>query len=90
MLAIPFGWHLVLGGWAFGAVLFESLVGKPPFRGEDTSESLAFVLTKEPPWGTLPEQTPAAIRRGEGSRYPRSAERCGRTPPRVPGARARR
>ena len=39
--------------WAFGAVLFEMLTGKRPFDGEDISETLAFVLTKEPDWSAL-------------------------------------
>src|SRR5262245_32419533 len=36
--------------WAFGCVLFEMLTGRRAFEGEDVSDTLAFVLTKEPDW----------------------------------------
>jgi Tol biopolymer transport system component/predicted Ser/Thr protein kinase len=45
--------------WAFGAVLFEMLTGKPLFEGETVSDTLAQVLTKEPDR----EQVPAKVRR---------------------------
>jgi len=48
--------------WAFGAVLFEMLTGKRPFAGADVSETLAYVLTKEPDWSALPEDVPPALR----------------------------
>jgi eukaryotic-like serine/threonine-protein kinase len=47
--------------WAFGVVLFEMLMGHAVFAGEDVSETLAFVMTKEPPFDALPVKTPAAI-----------------------------
>ena len=47
--------------WAFGVVLFEMLTGRAAFAGEDVSETLAFVMTKEPAFDTLPAKTPAAI-----------------------------
>ena len=49
--------------WAFGAVLYEMLTGRRAFDAEDTSDTLALVLTKEPDWAALPASTPAAIRR---------------------------
>jgi serine/threonine protein kinase len=49
--------------WAFGCVLFELLTGRRAFEGEDISDTLAFVLTKEPPWDALPPATPAVVRR---------------------------
>ena len=49
--------------WAFGAVLYEMLTGKRAFAGEDMSETLAFVLTKEPDWTALPSATPDALRK---------------------------
>jgi serine/threonine-protein kinase len=49
--------------WAFGCVLYEMLTGKRAFDGEDVSDTLAFVITKEPDWSTLPTNTPASIRR---------------------------
>ena len=49
--------------WAFGCVLYEMLTGARAFPGEDVSDTLAAVLRGEPAWGTLPAETPAAIRR---------------------------
>jgi serine/threonine protein kinase/Tol biopolymer transport system component len=49
--------------WAFGAVLFEMLAGRPLFEGETISEVLASVLKDEPRWGSLPANTPTALRR---------------------------
>jgi Tol biopolymer transport system component len=49
--------------WAFGCVLYEMLAGRRAFDGEDVSDTLAFILTKEPDWGALPADTPAAVRR---------------------------
>ncbi len=49
--------------WAFGCVLYEMLTGRRAFAADDASETLAFVLTKEPDWAMLPASTPIAIRR---------------------------
>jgi serine/threonine-protein kinase len=49
--------------WAFGAVLWEMLTGRPLFGGETFSDIVAAVLTREPDWGRLPADTPEAIRR---------------------------
>jgi serine/threonine-protein kinase len=49
--------------WAFGAVLYEMLSGRRAFDADDTSDTLALVLTKEPDWAALPAPTPPAIRR---------------------------
>jgi serine/threonine protein kinase len=48
--------------WAFGAVLYEMLTGRMLFSGETVSETMAFVMTKEPDWSTLPKNTPPRIR----------------------------
>ena len=48
--------------WAFGAVVYEMLTAKRAFEGEDVSDTLAFVLTKEPAWEALPGDTPGALR----------------------------
>src|ERR1700680_4277172 len=45
--------------WAFGVVLYELLTGERLFKGEDVSETLAQVLTKQPGW----EKAPAKVRR---------------------------
>jgi serine/threonine protein kinase len=44
--------------WAFGCVLFEMLGGKRAFAGEDATDTLAFIITKEPDWNALPIETP--------------------------------
>ena len=49
--------------WAFGCVLYELLTGARAFAGDEVSDTLAFVITKEPDWAALPPNTPAAIRR---------------------------
>ena len=49
--------------WAFGCVLYEMLTGKRAFEGEDVSDTLAFIITKEPNWPALPATTPSSIRR---------------------------
>src|SRR5262249_6267181 len=48
--------------WAFGAVVFEMLTGKMLFSGETVSETMAFVMTKEPDWDALPKNTPSRLR----------------------------
>jgi serine/threonine-protein kinase len=42
--------------WAFGCVLYEMLTGHRTFDGDDVSDVLASVLTREPDWGLLPSQ----------------------------------
>jgi serine/threonine-protein kinase len=48
--------------WTFGCVLYEMLTGRRAFDGEDVTEVLAFLITKEPDWNALPPATPTAIR----------------------------
>ena len=48
--------------WAFGCVLYEMLTGIRAFDGEDASETMAFVMAREPDWSALPADTPPAIR----------------------------
>ena len=48
--------------WAFGVVLYEMLTGNRAFAGEDVSDTLAYVLTKEPDWNALPAATPTSLR----------------------------
>src|SRR5271154_3061429 len=50
--------------WAFGAVLYEIIIGKPLFSGETVSDIFVEVLSKEPDLSALPE----------GARY--VVERC--------------
>jgi len=49
--------------WAFGAVLFEMLTGRRAFPGEDITDTIVSVVSKEPDWGALPTLTPAGLRR---------------------------
>ena len=42
--------------WAFGVLLYELLSGQRLFRGEDVSETLAQVLTKQPDLSRAPSQ----------------------------------
>jgi serine/threonine protein kinase/Tol biopolymer transport system component len=49
--------------WAFGAVLFEMLTGNRAFPGEDMTDTIVSVVSKEPDWRTLPAKTPPGLRR---------------------------
>jgi len=49
--------------WAFGAVLFEMLSGQRAFKGENVSDTLESILTRDPDWATLPLDTPLPIQR---------------------------
>src|SRR5262249_11557242 len=49
--------------WAFGCVLYEILSGRRPFVGEEVSDTLAYVITKEVDWSALPPGTPPQIQR---------------------------
>jgi Tol biopolymer transport system component len=48
--------------FAFGCVLYEMLSGKRAFDGEDVTEILAHVLTREPDWNALPSMAPARLK----------------------------
>jgi serine/threonine-protein kinase len=47
--------------WAFGCVMFEMLTGRRLFRADDVSETLAFVLTRDPDWSAVPLGVPSSI-----------------------------
>src|SRR5262249_31243370 len=47
--------------WAFGCVLYEMVTGKRPFEGEDVSDTLALILTREPDWSALPPTAPPSL-----------------------------
>jgi serine/threonine-protein kinase len=49
--------------FAFGAVLFEMLTGRPAFGGEDVSDILSHVLRSDPNWTLLPANIPPAIQK---------------------------
>ena len=47
--------------WSFGCVLFESLTGRAAFAGETISDTIAFILEREPDWGAVPVSTPVRV-----------------------------
>jgi serine/threonine protein kinase len=49
--------------WAFGAVLFEMLTGRPVFEGETLTDVLGAIVHKEPDWEKLPGGLPSSILR---------------------------
>jgi eukaryotic-like serine/threonine-protein kinase len=49
--------------WAFGCVLYEMLTGRTAFGGQTISDTIAAILGRRPDWQTLPETTPASLRR---------------------------
>jgi Tol biopolymer transport system component len=49
--------------WAFGCVVYEMITGRRAFDGRSATDVLAAVITSEPDWRALPEDTPDAIRR---------------------------
>ena len=49
--------------WAFGCVLYEMLVGKPAFLGEDVTTTLAMVLQGSADLSALPPGVSASVRR---------------------------
>ena len=46
--------------WAFGCVLFEMLAGTRAFHGDDVTETVVSVLSKEADWQRLPTEASAA------------------------------
>ena len=49
--------------WAFGCVLYEMLVAKPPFDGDNIVDVLGAVARLEPDFDALPADVPPRIRR---------------------------
>ena len=49
--------------WAFGCVLYEMLTGRRAFGGDDVTDTIVSVVSKEPDWTALPASTPLSIQR---------------------------
>ena len=49
--------------FSFGAVLYEMLTGKRPFRGDSMGDTLAAVVKDTPDWSALPAGTPWYLRK---------------------------
>src|SRR5688572_10726357 len=49
--------------WAFGCVLYEMVTGRRAFDGDDVTDLIAAVVSKEPDWTALPASTPPHLRR---------------------------
>jgi len=47
--------------FSFGCVIFACLTGAGPFGGDNPSDAMAEMLTSEPPWSRLPEDTPTRL-----------------------------
>jgi serine/threonine protein kinase len=47
--------------WAFGAVLFEMLTGTRAFPGEDVTDTIVALMSKEPDFAALPSDVPARV-----------------------------
>jgi eukaryotic-like serine/threonine-protein kinase len=48
--------------WAFGCVLYEMLTGRRAFGGEDVTDTIVAIASREPDWSALPAGTPQAVR----------------------------
>ena len=47
--------------WAFGCVLFELVTGRRAFAGDDVTDLIVAVVSREPDWTLLPADLPASI-----------------------------
>ncbi|HXZ78283.1 MAG TPA: protein kinase [Terriglobales bacterium] len=49
--------------WAFGCILYETLVGKKVFGGDTVLDTVAQIASATPDWKALPPGTPEPVRR---------------------------
>jgi serine/threonine-protein kinase len=48
--------------WAFGCVLYEMLVGRRAFEGDDITETIAAIVKEQPDWNALPAGVSPTLR----------------------------
>ena len=48
--------------WAFGCVLYEALTGTRAFGGDDTTDVIVSIVSKEPDWARLPSSIAPSLR----------------------------
>jgi Tol biopolymer transport system component len=49
--------------WAFGCVLYEMVTGHRAFDGEEVTDLIVAIVSRDPDWGRLPPDTPQPIQR---------------------------
>jgi Tol biopolymer transport system component len=49
--------------WAFGCVVYELLTGVRAFHGEDSTDTIVAIVSRDPDWTRLPAATPASVTR---------------------------
>jgi Tol biopolymer transport system component len=49
--------------WAFGAVLYEWITGDRAFQGDSFADTVAAILTRDPPWSGVPEPARTVLQR---------------------------
>ncbi|MFC1793380.1 protein kinase [Planctomycetota bacterium] len=48
--------------WSFGCIMYQMLTGQFPFEGETATDTLAYIIERQPNWELLPQDTPMNIR----------------------------
>jgi hypothetical protein len=48
--------------WAFGCVLYEMVTGRRPFEGDDITDTIVAVVSKEPDWSSVPPHVQRLLR----------------------------
>jgi serine/threonine protein kinase len=58
--------------WAFGCVCYEMLTGQRAFDGDDITDTIVSIVSKEPDWSKLPASTPSSVRTLLGGAWTRT------------------